>query len=63
MITPITEGFFWYKDSLCEMTVIQTEYRPDNGELYAFCIGFSGGTPIRLMRGSWLGEVSSTKVP
>ena len=51
MNAPTEEGFFWYKKPECYITVIETEYRPDSGDLYAFCIGFSGGTPVRLMNG------------
>ena len=50
---PTTENFFWYQKKGCEWTVVQTEFRPDSGELYAFCIGFEGGTPVCLMDGQW----------
>ena len=58
MSVPNKEGFFWYKHPECYSTIIQTEYRPDNGDLYAFCIGFSGGTLVRIMTGEWLGEAT-----
>jgi len=50
---PQTEGFYWYKKEGREATVVQTEYRPDSGELYAFAIGFVGGTPVWFMDGEW----------
>jgi len=57
MSEPTEEGFFWYKHPECDATIIQTEYRPDSGELYAFCIGFLGGTPVRLMLGNWSDKI------
>jgi len=56
MNMPTQEGFFWYKGPRCDRTVVETERRPDSAELYAFCIGFTGGIPVRLMGGDWLGE-------
>jgi len=58
MTTPEHEGFYWYKHPGCRRTIVETELRPDNGEMYAFCVGFSGGTPVRAMSGQWLGEVN-----
>jgi len=60
---PKTEGFFWYKHPLCDARVVQTEYRPDRGELYAFVIGFDGGTPVRLMDGEWSEELTFPASP
>lgn len=54
---PTNEGFFWYKNNGWRKTVVETERRPDTGELYAFVIGFIGGTPVASMTGEWLGEV------
>ena len=50
---PQTEGFYWYKKKGYEATVVQTEYRCDSGELYAFSIGFEGGVQVQLMDGKW----------
>lgn len=61
MNTPTEEGFFWYKDPKAWLTVVQTEPRPDSAELYAFCIGFEGGIPVRLLAGDWLGKAEPPK--
>ena len=50
---PTAEGFYWYQKKGYERTIVQTEIRPDSGELYAFCIGFEGGTPVKFMDGEW----------
>jgi len=60
-MTPTKEGFFWYRDSRAWLTIVQTERRPDSAELYAFCIGFTGGIPVRLLAGDWLGEAEPPK--
>ena len=62
MTTIHKEGFFWYKKKGCHATVVETEFRTDNGELYAFCIGFEGGTPVRLMDGEWSDELKCEKL-
>lgn len=61
MTTPEQEGFYWYRHPDCFLTIVQTELRPDNGELYAFCVGFEGGTPVRAMSGEWLGKLKEPK--
>ena len=57
MTAPEKEGFFWYRKKGCDATVVQTEFRPDSGELYAFCIGFEGVIKVRLMDGEWSEEL------
>ena len=52
-IKPRTEGFYWYKKQGHDATVVQTEYRRDSGELYAFSIGFEGGIRVQTMDGEW----------
>ncbi len=61
---PTTEGYYgYYKSAGAEPTIVYLEFRPDSAELYAFAIGFIGGTPISTMDGKWSEEITITKIP